>query len=48
MGRVKKGLIERALQEAGSVKSRAAELLGTTRRILDYKMQKHGITANRG
>lgn len=48
IARVEKRLIERALQEAGSVKSRAAELLGTTRRILDYKMQKHGITTDRG
>lgn len=44
--RVEKRLIERALQETGGVKSKAAELLRTTRRVLDYKMQKHGMAAD--
>ncbi|OHB34219.1 MAG: Fis family transcriptional regulator [Planctomycetes bacterium GWA2_40_7] len=48
VARVEKRLIEQAIQEAGGIKSRAAELLGTTRRILDYKMQKHGITTDGG
>lgn len=41
---VEKQLIEQALQESGGVKSKAAKLLGTTRRIINYKMQKYGIT----
>jgi transcriptional regulator with GAF, ATPase, and Fis domain len=36
-------LIMRALVEAGYNQSRAAELLGTTRRILKYKMDRLGI-----
>lgn len=46
VARVEKRLIERALQETGGVKSKAAELLHTTRRVLDYKMQKHGMAAD--
>ena len=46
VARVEKRLIERALQETGGVKSKAAGLLRTTRRILDYKMQKYGIAAD--
>ena len=41
---VEKQLIEQALKDAGGVKSKAAKILGTTRRIIDYKMQKHGIS----
>jgi transcriptional regulator with GAF, ATPase, and Fis domain len=37
-------LIARALQQAQYNQTRAAELLGTTRRILKYKMDKLGIT----
>ncbi len=36
-------LIKRALDEAKQNQTRAAELLGTTRRILKYKMDKLGI-----
>ena len=36
-------LVENALHEAGGVQTRAAELLGTTRRILKYRMEKLGI-----
>lgn len=43
VGRVEKQLIEQALKESGGVKSKAAKLLGTTRRIINYKMQKYGI-----
>lgn len=44
VAQVEKQLIEQALQESGGVKSKAAKLLGTTRRIINYKMQKYGIT----
>ncbi|GAN31850.1 MAG: sigma-54-dependent Fis family transcriptional regulator [Candidatus Brocadia sp. AMX2] len=44
VGRVEKHLIEQALQKSGGVKSKAAKLLGTTRRIINYKMQKYGIS----
>jgi len=44
VARIEKKLIEQALQESGGVKSKAAKLLGTTRRIINYKMQKYGIT----
>jgi DNA-binding NtrC family response regulator len=36
-------LITRALEQANYVQSRAAEALGTTRRILKYKIDQHGI-----
>ncbi len=36
-------LVESALREAGGVQTRAAELLGTTRRILKYRMEKLNI-----
>jgi len=36
-------LIERALMRSDQVQSRAAEMLGTTRRILKYKMDQYGI-----
>ena len=36
-------LVENALAEAQGVQTRAAELLGTTRRILKYRMEKLGI-----
>ncbi len=36
--------IRRALAEAGGVKSRAAEALGITERILSYKVKIYGIT----
>lgn len=43
VAKVEKQLIKQALQKTDGVKSRAAEFLGITRRILDYKMRKHGI-----
>ena len=36
-------LIRRALEQAGYNQTRAAQILGTTRRILKYKMDKLGI-----
>ncbi len=41
-------LVTRALEEAGGVQTRAAERLGTTRRILKYRMEKLGISVNGG
>ncbi len=43
VARIEKQLIEQALHETRGVKSKAAKLLGTTRRIINYKMQKYGI-----
>jgi DNA-binding NtrC family response regulator len=39
-------LVREALREAGGVQTRAAELLGTTRRILKYRMEKLNIRWN--
>ena len=36
-------LIENALKESAGIQVRAAEHLGTTRRILNYRMEKHSI-----
>ncbi len=44
--RLERHLIERALERSGQVQSRAAELLGTTRRILKYKMDQLGIVSD--
>jgi DNA-binding NtrC family response regulator len=41
--RVERHLITRALEDANYVQSRAAEALGTTRRILKYKMDQLGL-----
>ena len=41
-------LVESALREAGGVQTRAAELLGTTRRILKYRMEKLNIDGGNG
>ena len=41
--RLERHLIIRALDRAANVQSRAAELLGTTRRILKYKMDQLNI-----
>ena len=41
-----RGIIEQALREANGVQTKAAELLGTTRRILKYRMDKLNITDN--
>ncbi|HET6343877.1 MAG TPA: helix-turn-helix domain-containing protein, partial [Myxococcota bacterium] len=40
---VERDLIAKALEEAGSNRSRAARLLGITRSQLYYRMQKHGL-----
>jgi DNA-binding NtrC family response regulator len=37
-------IVEKALRQADGVQTRAAELLGTTRRILKYRMDKLNIT----
>ena len=42
-GRLERYLIERALDQCAHVQARAAEILGTTRRILKYKMDQFGI-----
>lgn len=42
--RLERRLILQALERAGNVQSRAAEMLGTTRRILKYKMDQLGIS----
>ena len=39
-------LIRRALDRSGNVQSQAAELLGTTRRILKYKIDQLGINSS--
>ena len=41
-------IIERGLQAAGYNQTRAAEILGTTRRILKYKIDKLGIRIDEG
>lgn len=41
---VERQLLIDALRKSGGVQTRAAERLGTTRRILKYKMDKHRIT----
>ncbi|MDR4509984.1 MAG: sigma-54 dependent transcriptional regulator [Candidatus Brocadiaceae bacterium] len=43
VGRIEKQLIEQAMQKSGGVKSKAAKLLGTTRSVIHYKMQKYDI-----
>lgn len=39
-----KRIIEDALLEAGGIQTHAAEILGCTRRILRYRMEKLGLT----
>jgi len=43
MGELEKELITGALKETGRVQVRAAKLLGISRRIIKYKMEKYGI-----
>ncbi|MCC6696223.1 MAG: sigma-54-dependent Fis family transcriptional regulator [Candidatus Hydrogenedentes bacterium] len=43
--RLERRLIMRALEQCDNVQSRAADMLGTTRRILKYKMDQLGIEA---
>jgi len=40
---VEKNLIIEALESSGWVQARAAKILGTTQRILGYKIRKYGI-----
>jgi two-component system NtrC family response regulator len=42
--KVEENLIRRALRYSGNVQSRAAEMLGISRRMMHYKMKKYGIT----
>lgn len=46
--RVEEFLIRRALERAEGIQSRAAEFLGTTRRILKYKIDQFNIPAANG
>jgi transcriptional regulator with GAF, ATPase, and Fis domain len=43
VSRFERRLVEQALRETGGIQTRAARLLGTTRRILSYRMRKLGI-----
>lgn len=43
-----RSLIRQALQHSGGIQTRAAQLLGTTRRILCYRMDKLKISASEG
>lgn len=43
VGNYERQLIEKALKDSGGVQTRAAVLLGTTRRILRYRMDKLGL-----
>ena len=43
VGELEKELITDALKETGWVQTKAAKLLGISRRIIRYKMEKHGI-----
>lgn len=44
---VERNLIEKALRRAGGVQTRAAQMLGTTRRILRYRIDKLKIRTDR-
>ncbi len=41
---LEKWRIREALKQAGGIKTRAAELLGISERVLRYKMEKYGLT----
>ena len=45
MSAFERQLVEKALRDANGVQTRAAKLLGTTRRILRYRMEKLNISA---
>ena len=47
VGNFERHIIVEALNECNGVQTRAAELLGTTRRILRYRMDKLGIRVQR-
>jgi two-component system NtrC family response regulator len=40
---VEEKMLNRALQETGFIQARAAEKLGVTKSLLQYKMKKYGI-----
>ena len=40
---MEKVMIERALKKAGGVQKKAAQLLGISARVINYKIQKHNI-----
>ena len=44
VGNFERGIIVQALQECNGIQTRAAKLLGTTRRKLRYRMDKLGIS----
>ncbi len=44
--RLERSMLERALEQAGGVKTKTAELLGIKTSALYYKLEKYGITAN--
>lgn len=46
VGNVERNLIIEALRKCGGIQTRTAEYLGTTRRILRYRMDKLGIRTN--
>ena len=46
VGELEKELILNALKQTGWVQSKAAKLLGISRRIVRYKMKKYGIVSN--
>ncbi|MCK4418744.1 helix-turn-helix domain-containing protein [Candidatus Aerophobetes bacterium] len=46
VGELEKELVTGALEEIGWVQTKAAKLLGITRRIIRYKMGKYGILSN--
>ena len=48
VGEFERDLITRALDKCGGVQTQAAKMLGTTRRILRYRMDKLGIKPQRG
>ncbi|TET07141.1 two-component system response regulator, partial [Candidatus Aerophobetes bacterium] len=43
VGGLEKEIITTALEETGGVQTEAAKLLGISRRIIRYKMEKYGI-----
>jgi Nif-specific regulatory protein len=43
VGAFERDLITDALKDAGGNQSEAARLLGTTKRIIQYKVQKYGV-----
>ena len=44
VSRTEREVIEKALQKADGIQTRAAQILKTTRRILRYKMDKLGLS----